>query len=102
MEAASEESAQIIKARADAEGRQILQKLVARRMNCSDVHAMFNVSQPTVGRHLKELAIAGILDKEKQGQFCFYQVKAEVLSAYITELQKRLGVGAITVAPRMK
>ena len=45
-----------------------------------------------------------LLDKEKQGQFCFnqVQVKAEVLSAYITELQRRLGVGAIAVAPRMK
>jgi DNA-binding transcriptional ArsR family regulator len=55
-----------------------------------------------VSHHLKELAIAGILDKEKQGQFCFYQVKAEVLSAYVTELQRRLGLGAIAVAPRMK
>jgi len=43
-----------------------------------------------------------LLDKEKQGQFCFYQEKAEVLSAYITDLQRRLGVGAIAVAPRMK
>ncbi len=50
-------------------------------MNCSDVHAMFNVSQPTVSHHLKELAIAGILDKEKQGQFCFYQVRVVQESA---------------------
>ena len=102
MKLATEEFDRISKALADPQRREILQKLVARRMNCSDVHAMFNVSQPTVSHHLKELATAGILDKEKQGQFCFYQVKAEVLSAYVAELQRRLGMGAIAVAPRMK
>ena len=102
MKLATKEFDRISKALADPQRREILQKLVARRMNCSDVHAMFNVSQPTVSHHLKELATAGILDKEKQGQFCFYQVKADVLSAYVTELQRRLGLGAITVAPRMK
>ncbi len=97
MKLATEEFDRISKALADPQRREILQKLVARRMNCSDVHAMFNVSQPTVSHHLKELAIAGILDKEKQGQFCFYQVKAEVLSAYVTELQRRLGRAAATL-----
>src|SRR5436190_23975299 len=103
MKLASEEFDRISKALADPQRRAILQKLaMTGKLNCSDVHAMFNVSQPTVSHHLKELAIAGILDKEKQGQFCFYQVKAEVLSAYVTELQRRLGLGTITVAPRMK
>jgi len=90
MKLATEEFDRISKALADPQRREILQKLVARRMNCSDVHAMFNVS------------IAGILDKEKQGQFCFYQVNADVLSAYVTELQRRLGLGIVAVAPRLK
>src|SRR5947208_15413879 len=102
MKLATEEFDRISKALADPRRPEIVQKLVARRMNCSDVHAMFNVSQPTVSHHLKELATAGILDNEKQGQFCFYQVRADVLSAYVTELQRRLGLGAITVAPRIK
>jgi ArsR family transcriptional regulator, arsenate/arsenite/antimonite-responsive transcriptional repressor len=102
MKLATEEFDRISKALADPQRREILQKLVAKRMNCGDVHAMFNVSQPTVSHHLKELATAGILDKEKQGQFCFYQVKEEVLAAYVTELQRRLGLGAIAVAPKLK
>src|SRR6266699_4179393 len=48
---ATEEFDRISKALADPQRRAILQKLVARRMNCSDVHAMFNVSQPTVSHH---------------------------------------------------
>src|SRR5256885_16220979 len=101
MKLATEEFDRISKALADPQRREILQKLVARRMNCSDVHAMFNVSQPTVSHHLKELATAGILDKEKQGQFCFYQVKEDDLSAYVQELQRRIGLGIITVAPTL-
>ncbi len=102
MKLATEEFDRISKALADPQRREILQKLVASRLNCSDIHSMFEVSQPTVSHHLKELAIAGIVAKEKQGQFCFYHVKAEVLSAYVTELQRRLGLGTITVAPRLK
>jgi ArsR family transcriptional regulator, arsenate/arsenite/antimonite-responsive transcriptional repressor len=101
MKLATEEFDRISKALADPQRREILQKLVARRLNCSDVHAMFNVSQPTVSHHLKELATAGILDKEKQGQFCFYQVNAEVLTAYVTELQRRLGLEALAVVPTL-
>src|SRR2546428_13875479 len=99
MKLATEEFDRISKALADPQRREILQKLVARRMNCSDVHAMFNVSQPTVSHHLKELAIAGILDKKKQGKSSFYQVKPEVLSAYEKERQHRQGLEAITVPP---
>lgn len=102
MKLATKDFDKISKALADPQRREILQKLVANRLNCSDVHAMFNVSQPTVSHHLKELANAGILDKEKQGQFCFYQVRAEVLAAYVTELERRLGLSVIEVAPRIK
>src|SRR5437763_15110878 len=100
MKLATEEFDRISKALADPQRREILQKLVARHMNSSVVHAMFNVSQPTVSHHLKELATAGIQDKEEQGQFCFYEVKADVLSAYVTELHRRRGLGIVAVAPR--
>ncbi len=102
MKLATEDFDRISKALADPQRREILQKLVSARLNCSDIHAMFDVSQPTVSHHLKELAIAGIVEREKQGQFCFYHVKAEVLSAYVTELQRRLGVGAVAVAPKVR
>src|SRR3989442_13894450 len=90
MKLRTEEFDRISKALADPQRREILQKLVARRMNCSDVHAMLNVPQPTVSHNLKEFAIAGTLDKEKQGQFCFYQVKAEACSRSVPELKRPL------------
>src|SRR5467141_1855708 len=102
MKLATEEFDRISKALADPQRREILQKLVARRMNCSDVHALFDVSQPTVSHHLKELATAHVVEKDKQGQFCFYHVNNDVLSAYVSELQRRLGLSAIVAAPRAR
>lgn len=102
MKLANEEFDKISKALADPQRREILQKLVSSRLNCTDVHALFNVSQPTVSHHLKELANAGLLDKEKQGQFCFYHVRAEVLSAYVGELEKRMGLIPIAVPARVR
>ncbi len=79
-------------------GRYRLGDLVSERGD----HLILLTAGPHKGDPENFRLLMRLLDKEKQGQFCFYQVKAEVLSAYITELQRRLGVGAIAVAPRMK
>ncbi len=103
MKLASEEFDRISKALADPQRRAILQKLaVTGKLNCSDVHAFFDVSQPTVSHHLKELSMAGVVQREKQGQFCYYHVKSETLTAYVAELQRRLGLVTVQVAPRAR
>src|SRR5438093_13409560 len=91
MKLASEEFDRISKALADPQRRAILQKLaVTGKLNCSDVHAFFDVSQPTVSHHLKELSMAGVVQREKQGQFCYYHVNSETLTAYVPVLQQPL------------
>ena len=103
MKLTVEDFNRISKALADPQRREILQKLISTsNLSCSDIHAQFDVSQPTVSHHLKELAFAGLVDKEKQGQFCFYHVKHEILSAYVSELQNKLGVGKLQVTPRAR
>jgi ArsR family transcriptional regulator, arsenate/arsenite/antimonite-responsive transcriptional repressor len=103
MKLASEEFDRISRALADPQRREILQKLVmTSQLNCSDIHALFDISQPTVSHHLKELLFAGLVQKDKQGQYCFYHVKSEVLSAYVRELQRRLGLSTLQVAPRVR
>src|SRR2546430_16654304 len=103
MKLATEDFDRISKALADPQRRAILQKLaMTGKLNCSDVHAFLEVSQPTVSHHLKELATAHVVEREKQGQFCFYHVNKEVLSAFVLELQRRLGLNtflAVRVAP---
>jgi ArsR family transcriptional regulator, arsenate/arsenite/antimonite-responsive transcriptional repressor len=101
MKMASEKFDRISKAIADPQRREILQKLaISAKLNCSDIHALFDISQPTVSHHLKELFYAGLVEKEKQGQFCYYHVNSEVLAAYMIELQRRFSSGLVTVASR--
>lgn len=103
MKLATEEFDRISKALADPQRRAILQKLaMTGKLNCSDVQAFFEVSQPTVSHHLKELSTAGVVEREKHGQFCYYHVNSEVLSAYVSELQKRLGLNTLQAAPRAR
>ena len=103
MKLATEDFDRISKALADPQRREILQKLVmTSNLNCSDIHALFDISQPTVSHHMKELLFAGLVEKDKQGQFCFYHVKSDVLSSYVMELQRRLGVNTVQVAPRAR
>ncbi len=103
MKLATEEFDRISKALADPQRRAILQKLaMTGKLNCSDVQSFFEVSQPTISHHLKELSIAGVVEREKQGQFCYYHVNSDVLSAYITELQRRLGLNLVREPPRVR
>ena len=103
MKLATEDFDRISKALADPQRRAILQKLaMTGKLNCSDVLAFFDVSQPTVSHHLKELSVAGVVEREKQGQFCYYHVNSEVLSAYVSELQRRLGLNTVQLAPRAR
>ena len=101
MKLGTQDFDRISKALADPQRRAILQKLaMTGRLNCSDVQAFFEVSQPTVSHHLKELSVAGVVEREKQGQFCYYHVNSDVLSAYVEELQRRLGLGVARLATR--
>jgi len=103
MKLATEEFDRICKALADPQRREILQKLaVSAKLNCSDIHALFDISQPTVSHHLKELFYAGLVEKQKQGQFCYYQVNSAVLSAYTMELQRRFGLNIPALSPRAR
>src|SRR6266699_1956428 len=95
MKLATEEFDRISKALADPQRRAILQKLaLTGKLNCSDVGVFFDVTQPTVYQRLNELATPHDVEKEKQGQFCYYHVNNAVLSAYVAELQRRLGLNA--------
>lgn len=103
MKLATEDFDRISKALADPQRRAILQKLaMTGRLNCSDVQAFFEVSQPTVSHHLKELSVARVVEREKQGQFCYYHVNSEVLSAYVEELKRRLGLGVTQIVTRTR
>ncbi len=51
----------------------------------------FPVTKATISHHLKELVRAGLVEREKEGQFVHYHVLRPVLKAYSTELLRRTG-----------
>lgn len=52
----------------------------------------FPVSKATISHHLKELALAGLVEPERDGQYMQYRVCREVLEAYTAELLRRTGI----------
>lgn len=53
--------------------------------------SVFPVTKATISHHLKELAQAGLVEPERDGQFMNYRVCREVLKAYSDQLMRRVG-----------
>ena len=79
----AEELAQLLKAVADPARLQLLAFLRAQP-ECSacvcDLTEAVGLSQPTVSHHLRVLADAGILDRERRGYWTWYSIRATRLS----------------------
>ena len=74
----------LLKALADPVRLRLL-SLVASHANgeacVCDLNDGFDLSQPTISHHLKQLHEAGLLDREKRGVWVYYAVNREALSA---------------------
>ena len=46
-----------------------------------DLNERFDLSQPTVSRHLKILHDAGLLEREKRGVWVYYRARTEALGS---------------------
>lgn len=46
-----------------------------------DLHALFDVSQPTMSHHLKKLGDARLIDVERRGKWAYYSVSDGSLEA---------------------
>lgn len=81
----------IAKALADPRRFEVFEKIAQAgdEMCCGEVAECFPVSQATISHHLKELADAGLIEARAAGQFKLFRARADVLAAYIEELQRR-------------
>ena len=67
---------------ADASRLRILNALVqadGEAVCVCEFKELLNVSQPTVSHHLKQLTEAGLLERERRGQFVFFSLKPGAL-----------------------
>jgi ArsR family transcriptional regulator, arsenate/arsenite/antimonite-responsive transcriptional repressor len=46
-----------------------------------DLTGAFDLSQPTISHHLKVLAEAGLLDRDKRGVWVYYRARIEALAS---------------------
>ncbi len=80
---AAERIAPLVKAIADPARLRLL-SLVASHADgeacVCDLNDAFDLSQPTISHHLKQLHEAGLLDREKRGVWVYYRLNAAALS----------------------
>jgi len=85
----------VAKALADPRRFAILERIASTpELACRSMNECFPVSQATVSHHLKELAVAGLVESRREGQFVFYRALPETLAAYLEEVRRRIPAAA--------
>lgn len=82
----------IAKALADPTRFEIFERIAGRgEVGCQRLVDDLPVSQPTVSHHLKELAVAGLIEPRREGQFVHYRARPAVFQEYLETLRARAG-----------
>jgi ArsR family transcriptional regulator len=83
----------IAKALADGRRLAILERIAARGdAACQHLCDEFPISQPTMSHHLRLLAEVGLIEMRRDGQYVHYRLRADVVRAYVTTLERRTRV----------
>lgn len=81
----------IFKALAHPTRREVLVLLKQQPMLAGDLSARFDVSWPTMSRHLATLKDAGLISAERLGNQILYRVNTSVLEDTIAALMSLMG-----------
>ena len=80
-ETGNRRSSKVFKALSDGTRRQILLLLEDERRNVGDIVRQFDLSQPTISRHLGVLREADLIIDRRQGQHVVYSINGDVLNS---------------------
>lgn len=80
----------ISKALGDKHRLNILQHITKKGgcAQCSEIHGIIDLTQPSVSHHVKILTEAGLIEAEKEGRHFKYTLNSRVLEDYLKFLQK--------------
>lgn len=67
------------KALSDETRREILKLLNKRDMSAGEISEHFNMSKPSISKHLDILREAELITSEKKGQFVIYSINTTIL-----------------------
>jgi DNA-binding transcriptional ArsR family regulator len=74
----------VFEALASAPRRKILALLSEAQLSTSELASRFEMSAPTISRHLSVLENAGLVNSERQGQFVLYSLNRDNLINGVT------------------
>ena len=60
--------------------RKILAYVSESALSAGDIAEKFQMSQPAISKHLKILENAELVDKTREGQFIYYEMRKDTLS----------------------
>lgn len=67
------------KALSDETRREILKLLNKKDMSAGEISDHFNMSKPSISKHLDILRESGLISSEKKGQFVIYSINTSVI-----------------------
>jgi len=73
-------TAHIFKALADPTRRQILQELKKGELTAGSISSLFDMTGPSISRHLAILKNADLVSERKEGNRVYYRLQAEQLA----------------------
>ncbi|HAT4245952.1 TPA: winged helix-turn-helix transcriptional regulator [Clostridium perfringens] len=80
------------KALSDETRREILKLLSKKDMSAGEISEHFNMSKPSISKHLEILREAELISSERKGQFIIYSINTsviqEVLGNFLSLLSK--------------
>ena len=74
----------VFKALSDGTRREILKLLSEKDMNAGEIADCFNMSKPSISKHLDILKDAELIISERNGQFIIYSLNTSVLQATLS------------------
>ena len=82
----------VFKALSDETRREILKLLSKKDMSAGEISEHFNMSKPSISKHLEILIEAELISSERKGQFIIYSINTsviqEVLGNFLSLLSK--------------
>ena len=82
---------EIARAVADPKRFEILSRIAAAgELACAHLTCDLGITPATISHHVKALTEAGLVDGRKEGRFFFYTLRANVWTAYLRDLARRV------------
>ena len=78
----------VFKALSDETRREILKLLSDKDLSAGDISDKFNMTKPSISKHLDILREAELISSEKKGQFVIYSINTSVIQEALGKFLK--------------